>query len=247
MGVFISELDNPNYVASRIVWYNIGMREVGKMNEKETETHRRRQQAYLALAKAFLLQPSVEMLDDLRIASVFDVYPVAFQSRLEIGLAGKLAQELPSLELDYAQLFVGPGEVLAPPWESVYCTEEHLVFGRTTLDVRAFYQKNGLSVPKMNQEPDDHFGLELGFMSVLAERTADAYAGKTLGADANKLVQEQQRFLQEHLGQWTEEFMGRVKQFAKTSFYRDLAIITGGFIQRDMTWLQEDSGCSQLV
>ena len=223
------------------------MGDVDEVTEKETEIHRRRQQAYLALAKGFLLQPSVEMLDDLKIASVAAVYPAVFQPSLKIDSAGELVQGLPSLELDYAQLFVGPGEVHAPPWESVYRTEDRLVFGQTTLDVRAFYQKNGLSIPNMNQEPDDHFGLELAFMSVLAERTADAYEGKTPGADVNNFIQEQKCFLQEHLGQWAEEFIGRVKRFAKTSFYRDLATTTEGFIKQDMTWLQEDGRCFQLV
>lgn len=59
------------------------------------------------------------------------------------------------LGADYHRLFVGPGTMLAPPWESVHPSDEGLTFQDETLQVRQAYAEFGLTAPAVNREPDD--------------------------------------------------------------------------------------------
>ena len=53
--------------------------------------------------------------------------------------------ELESLKIDYAQLFVGPFNLLAPPYGSFYL-EDSRIMGDSTIDVRNWYEKEGLDI-----------------------------------------------------------------------------------------------------
>jgi TorA maturation chaperone TorD len=131
------------------------------------------------------------------------------------------------LKADYTRLFVGVGKVLAPPWESVYFSEDRMIFQKETLEVRNWYQRFGLELENLHKEPDDHIGLEMSFVAYLAE----------LGI---KLLDEQdeekyqflndakRQFLSEHLLQWGPAWCALVKEHAKTDFYRGLGYLTMG-------------------
>ncbi len=128
---------------------------------------------------------------------------------------------------DYARLFVGPNRLLAPPWESVYLSTEHLIFERQTLEVRQQYQRYGIETQHPNVEPDDHIGLELRFVAHLnglvlfaLEKDDSALQIEALAALG--------RFLSEHLLQWSPEFLGQVKTSANTLYYRGVAQLTLG-------------------
>ena len=172
-----------------------------------------------------------------------------------------LSEVLGELRLDYTRLFMGPGQVLAPPWESVYRSPKRLLFQEPTAQVRVFYRRHGLEVPRLNQEPDDHFGLELAFMAVLAERTVAAVgksgrslsqtgAARAAGGDGKgqegvgpnpvaHLLAEQHRFLREHLGQWVNDFTQDVQKHAATVYFRGLALVARGLVLADEEWLAE--------
>ena len=61
--------------------------------------------------------------------------------------------------------FSSSAKVLTPP-ESVYFSEERLVFQEETLQVREWYRRFDLQSVKLH-EPDDHVGLELTFWLIL--------------------------------------------------------------------------------
>lgn len=70
------------------------------------------------------------------------------------------------------------GKVLAPPWGSVYMSEERLVFQKETLEVRNWYREFGLAAENLYREPDDHIALELGFLAHLAKLEYEALKAK---------------------------------------------------------------------
>src|SRR3972149_6655669 len=74
------------------------------------------------------------------------------------------------LQEDYSRLFIGPGKVIAPPWESVFFNEARQTFQEQTLQVRNWYRRFGLEPEKIYHEPDDHIGLELTFLAHLANQ-----------------------------------------------------------------------------
>ena len=128
---------------------------------------------------------------------------------------------------DYTRLFIGPGKVLAPPWESVYCTEERLLFLEQTLQVRHWYARFSLQSAKLHQEPDDHIGLELEFLAHLARLGLQTLQTEDYER-LNELIDSQRRFLLEHTLQWAPVWCDILQTIAKTDFYRGIASLTLG-------------------
>ena len=82
------------------------------------------------------------------------------------------------MRAEYTRLFIGLDKVKAPPWELVHLGKDRLIFQERTLEVRAWYKRFGLQAEKLHQEPDDHIGLELLFLSQLAALSIQALTEK---------------------------------------------------------------------
>jgi TorA maturation chaperone TorD len=139
------------------------------------------------------------------------------------------SEMLDGLIRDYRRLFIGPGHIPAPPWESVYLSIDGLVYDEQTAAVRKFYARYGLQSPKRYTEPDDHFGLEIGFLAHLctlglASIQADDAASLTSHLDAMR------DFLRDHLLLWAPTFLKRVIEHAQTPYYRGAAHLAFGSI-----------------
>jgi putative dimethyl sulfoxide reductase chaperone len=148
-------------------------------------------------------------------------------SRLKENFAD---QDFEELKADYTRLFLGPGKVLAPPWESVYYSEERLLFQEQTLKVRTWYRRFGLESEKIHNEPDDHIALELAFLTHLAglglqalhEDDREAFQG---------YLDVQRQFLNEHPLRWAPIWQQEVDKHAHTDFYRGLALLVVGALK----------------
>ena len=131
------------------------------------------------------------------------------------------------LQVDYTRLFIGPGKVIAAPWESVYFSEERLTFQEHTLEVRNWYRRFELEAERIHQEPDDHIGLELLFLSHLATLGIQALNEQD-NARFEELLDAQREFIKKHLGAWALTWCGLVERNAQTDFYKGLAHLTRG-------------------
>ena len=134
---------------------------------------------------------------------------------------------LETLQAEYTRLFIGPGPVLAPPWESVYFSEERLLFQRETFQVRAWYARFELTVPNLHREPDDHIGLELSFLSHLATLALQAIQAHDQER-FDEALEAQRRFAAEHVFRWGPGWCSRVDANSGSDFYRGLALVTRG-------------------
>lgn len=193
------------------------------------------------LSKALYVYPERAWLQSLIDEEVFVLAPFAeAQPEMVAGLAllqgwsaaqrGTLAQAaFDDLRADYMQLFIGAGVVKAPPWESVYFSEDRLIFQEETLQVRRWYQRYGLQAPRLNREPDDHLGLELAFLAHLAQAGVAAFE-RADEATAADLLDAQADFLAEHPLRWVAQWNALVQQHARTDFYRGIARLTVGVL-----------------
>ena len=153
-----------------------------------------------------------------------------FVKQMPADIAGKVVPE--DLEVDYARLFVGPFNLLAPPYGSVYLEGGRQVMGASTADVQKRYQAAGLDVDTGFKDAPDHIAAELEFMHFLIFKAMEA----ANQGDVNSIVTcllNQQSFLEVHLGAWIHDFAGHVVDNAKTAFYRNLARATEAFIKDD--------------
>lgn len=187
--------------------------------------------AWTALSRLLLRPPSQADLDAVRDPELLAVWPVGGDQATTEGLAllGASTEDAATVRRDHNRLFVGPGHVLAPPWESVHRGEEHLLFDEPTLQVREWYNRYGLQAPRLNREPDDHVGLELEFCARLGQLALD------LPADAPAITADLGLFLTNHVATWVPGFAELVCEHVDTRFHRGLGRLLAGTVTRSVS------------
>lgn len=137
-----------------------------------------------------------------------------------------LKNDLQELTLDYSRLFLGPFEVLAPPFGSVYLNQhKKMIMDETTAEVENMYSKAGLNVDDGFNNPADHIAAELEFMHYLyfQEQVALGSGNKNR---ADELKEHRSKFFKKHLGKWGPTFARKVEENAQMDFYRQLGLLT---------------------
>jgi TorA maturation chaperone TorD len=152
----------------------------------------------------------------------------------------ELAKAVSGLIPEYHRLFVGPGELPAPPYESVY-REGWRVMGETTLDVQSAYEEAGYALDSSFKELPDHVAAELVFMALLAEEEAKAWETGDASA-AVSWLERQRAFLDDHLTRWLPAFCDRLLASTEVSFYRKLAGELQEFVALDAERLKSMAG-----
>lgn len=190
--------------------------------------------AYAFLGGMLLAPPTALRLSRLAEPGMLDDWPMRPDEATTRGLlllAAGTQEDPHDVAADHAQLFVGPGPLLVPPYESVYRTPERLLFEEPTMQVRAAYAEFGLQAPLLYREPDDHIGLELQFLCALCTGALDALqSGDATGAERH--VAAHARFLVDHVLTWAEEFLDLLDARAETDLYRALAALTRGTVDQ---------------
>lgn len=151
--------------------------------------------------------------------------PAAAKAAGEMNRAMEtLTQE--QLSIDHAALFIGPFELLAAPYGSVFKEKNRQVMGQTTAQVKKFYENAGLEVNE--KEPPDHIAIELEFMHHLCLQEAEALsAGKH--EEALNHRETQVLFFNSALG-WVPDFCDAIRKGSENLFYLALSDCLERFI-----------------
>ncbi len=145
---------------------------------------------------------------------------------------------LDRLKDEYTRLFVGPTEMSAPPWESVYTGEEGMLFQLSTLEVRDFYRRFGLLPEGYPRVADDSLALELGFMAELARRSVAAFeAGDDAALAA--VLRGALDFLNAHLLIWVPRLLERMAGAESDWLYPQMVLVLDSFLKRDRETLND--------
>ena len=231
------------------------MGNVPSQNKKQTSAEETmfflsaRSYAYDLLKCVFLKEPSVKFLKLLIEGEMVQAFPF-YESDTDLGKAidtilnyfkqsdvtsKKGAQ---NLHWDYTRMFIGPGEVQAPPWESIYRDMERLHFSKETLKVRDAYRKYNLLHRRFGHDPDDHIGLELDFMHKLCEMAKEKTEG-TDGKELLEILEDQKAFLEDHLLKWIPAWSKDVVKGAETDFYKGAAHLLNVYLRVDSKLLEQ--------
>ncbi|WP_169309131.1 molecular chaperone [Desulforhopalus sp. IMCC35007] len=130
----------------------------------------------------------------------------------------EISQE--NLSIDHASLFVGPFELIAAPYGSVYIDKKRTVMGESTLYAARCYQEAGLAVDI--KEPQDHIAIELEFMYFLCSKEAAARQENRM-EDADRFQDLQARFYYNAMRPWVNEFCDAIQAGSKNEFYLGVA------------------------
>ena len=139
---------------------------------------------------------------------------------------------------EYRTLFIGPEEMPAPPWESVYMGEEAALFQEVTLEVRKAYRAFGMQAEAYQRVPDDSLALELAFMSGLAERALNALRSEDR-AEGERCLRGSLDFLKKHLLLWIPKFLERMAGSPTDCLYPQLSLILDSFLKKDAETVEE--------
>jgi TorA maturation chaperone TorD len=144
---------------------------------------------------------------------------------------GSGAGEPENLGAEFTRLFAGVQEGLGPPppYESVW--REDRLLGDSTLAAIEAYAKAGFADIDPAAGPQDHLGVELKFMALLALREAEARRAGD-GAAAARRLDQQTAFLADHLGAWAPRWAEAIRRQAHLPLYGALAgLLTAGLDQ----------------
>lgn len=190
----------------------------------------RRGNTYKLLAESYQI-PDEELLQLIESIEDDPDTPIAFED-----VSDTIEHDLETYKVDHSKLFVGPFELLAPPYGSRYLEGSEQVMTESTKDVRDWYRSDGISIDI--PEPDDHVAAELEYLYVLIVRELNAIAEND-PETAIGYLERQSNFLDTHLGQWIEPFTEKVVTNAETELYRALGRKTSSFITDDKKRLHQ--------
>lgn len=135
-----------------------------------------------------------------------------------------------TLMLDYSRLFLGPLDILAKPYGSVYLDGEKVVMGDSTMQALSLYREGGFDLADDFREVPDHVAAELEFLYLLSFRIGHSEEPD----ERSRLIALKKRFLVEHLGRWIGDLAESIRKGAETEFYRRLAAVTEKFVRQEM-------------
>lgn len=203
------------------------------------ETAQNRIELYTFLARVYRVE-----IDDLLLSNMADT--LVFDEHLG-GTFGEGARKVnrylsnltsssrTDLAVDYARVFLGAGvstSEAAYPYESVYTSEGHLVMQDAYEAMVQLLRAKGLAPMDGSVEPADHIAFQLEYMArLVAEGVEFAKQGNDLLLQES--INEQEKFLSEHLLNWVPQFVADIERYSTSDFYRGIGEMTQSFLEMD--------------
>jgi putative dimethyl sulfoxide reductase chaperone len=159
-------------------------------------------------------------------------------NQLRQSMLDDIEGTLDFLKSEYTCLLVGPNKLPAPPWESVYLSQERTLFQESTLKVRRNYLEYNFLPMNYPHEADDHLALELDFMAHLAQLSQEHFESEK-SEEVKKVLLDQKAFLNEHLLVWIGDFAEQIQHGKTQFFYPQMATLTEHVLKIDALVIEE--------
>jgi TorA maturation chaperone TorD len=193
--------------------------------ERNTRDAARGANAYYALAR--VLDLPTEWAGDL--ASVLRTHLGSLTEKLDTAAAEAATEMVAACDerdaavVAYTKLFIGPFEILAPPYACMYLDPEQRLMGPVSQNVARTYAEAGLAPGSRVREAPDHVSHELEFMYWLAfqESVTSDRVWRT----------RQERFWTRHLGLWLPAFADSVMEADVHPYYTSLSRLLRAFCE----------------
>ncbi len=184
-------------------------------------------EAFVAVLAGELAREEVGLVEDEEseaVLAAFDELAAFFD-----GAGDRLA----AARDQYTRVFVGPGTLLASPYETMHTTGKRQLFHRDVLPIREAYRRAGFAPARLHAIPDDAIGLECDFMAKLAAKAAAAAAEGDEVVCRERLLQSL-TFLTDHLGRWIDSLAESIAEsYGPDNVYAALARFTALWCRRD--------------
>lgn len=231
--------------------YYIGQEEESMSSETEVQLEdilKTREWVYFFLSRYLYCKPELEDLQAVAENNYFrrlvELEDETESSGLELladfvdNISELSTTDVAEMKEEYERLFVGPHDLPAPPWESVYLSEERIIFDEHTLAVREVYEEWGLELAAEMKKPDDHIGLELEFMALMTKQALESAANGNRDR-LSAVLKAQGEFLEEHLFKWVTEFANKLAASTGEPLYKGIALFIPEYLQMDAELLED--------
>lgn len=206
-----------------------------------------RSNVYALMARAFETEVDAAFAQELSQDFAFesDVEELRLEmAAMKSCLDGIDDDGIEQLAVVFDRVFFGMGPLSAEkafPYESVYTSQKGLMMQDAYSAVVKEYRRSRLHKDEKFTEPEDHLAIELYFMRELCLRAQEALEQRDAQA-ATELLEQQRRFLHEHLLNWLERFAADCCKAAESGFYVHAVRFTAAFLKEDAAVLDEVLG-----
>ena len=182
----------------------------------------------LSFAGTFVLhQPQIGCINDLAGSDIFKQLPVQSNNPDFLRASSYLRSLSKDSVIDYGlimsdhkSLFGNKASSLAPPYESVYVSNNrHLAEGQ--FEVTKIYESYAWISDSADKVQGDHIGIELQFLILLLEKYHEIEDGICKKELTNDLI----KFIEKHLDTWIYSWNQRVQINAGSDFYKGIGFL----------------------
>lgn len=136
--------------------------------------------------------------------------------------------ETTHLELlqEYTKIFLGPFEIIAHPYASIYL-EGYSLNGEVTQNILHFYNNCGLLFDENVKDLPDNIVVVFQFLHYLLDCEIN---GNDSFPDIN-WAEKRQEFFKLYVSSWVPKFTEKIINGTNNMFYKNLAILTNKFLE----------------
>ncbi len=180
---------------------------------------------YLLMSRSFSSPLVMEESDPEQLRKVADDLPHTLQSAaLALADAWKCAlKDREALSLAYARLFLGPFEILSPPYASFYLEADQRLMGEVSQMTARMYAEAGLEPGHGPREAPDHAALEWEFMYFLTHQY--------LSTGEEQWIEQRRTFRSTHLDRWMPSLAAAIACTKEHEFYDALAVLLSALLE----------------
>ncbi|VAW23656.1 hypothetical protein MNBD_BACTEROID01-1714 [hydrothermal vent metagenome] len=209
------------------------------MGKKEFINAEQKRAGILNIFSALFCQPEEELI---RNKNTFEALKLYFETvnpdcidsvqRMQKSTKRYSTQDL---LIEYARLFIGPFQVQAPPYSSLYLGDNLIMSGQT-MWVLDFYRKAGLAFDSKIKDLPDHIAIETEFLYYLIYNEINELKTGNIKS-AQKFHVLQVHFINNHYKIWVPIFCEKILEKSTNDFFRALATCFEKFVR---TWVISD-------
>ncbi len=216
-----------------------------------TAIHAGREIVYSSFADIFLFQPTEKQYDVLKeiippltemsssADNVLMSEAVEYLNRFLSSLNLLTGEQLDEFKLNhlrkYTRLFCLNEDI--PIAESYYTSTDKLMMQDSRDQVLKMYKENGFEYQIESNEPEDHIGIELLFLSYISSKLATE---KFASDEYIKLLKLHIEFLNMHILSWIHSVLDKLKEFKESSdFYLPITNFILGYAIEDRAFLED--------